>query len=57
MHIAEQFNNLFIIKKDTDIENFKKELNNYFLDIDSFNIKKFNRLYSPRALIEKLNTF
>ena len=57
MHIAEQFNNLFIIRKDTDIENFKKELNNYFLDIDSFNIKKFNRLYSPRALIEKLNTF
>ena len=57
MHIAEQFNNLFIIKKDTNIENFKKELNNYFLDIQNFNIKTFNRLYSPKSLIEKLNTF
>ena len=57
MHIAEQFNNLFIIKKDTDIENFKKDLNNYFLDIHNFNIKKFNRLYSPKSLIKKLNTF
>ena len=55
--IADEFENLFIITNNTDINIFKKDLNKYFLEIDSFDIKKFNKLYSPTALVEKLNTF
>ena len=57
IHIADEFDNLFIITKNTDINIFKKDLNKFFLEIDNFDSKKFNKLYSPSALIEKLDTF
>ena len=57
IHIADEFDNLFIITKNTDINIFKKDLNKFFSEIDNFNSKKFNKLYSPSALIEKLDTF
>ncbi len=55
--IAEEFDNLFIITTDTDLNKFKKELQNYFLKVDKFDYAKFNSLYSPTALVNKLNTF
>lgn len=55
--IAEEFDNLFIITTNTDLNKFKKELQNYFLEIDKFDYEKFNSLYSPTALVNKLNTF
>ena len=55
--IAEEFDNLFIITTDTDLNKFKKELKNYFLKVDKFDYAKFNSLYSPTALVNKLNTF
>ena len=57
IHISDEFDNLFIITKNTDINIFKKDLNKFFLEIDNFDSKKFNKLYSPSALIEKLDTF
>ena len=57
IHIADEFDNLFIITKNTDINIFKKDLNKFFSEIDNFDSKKFNKLYSPSALIEKLDTF
>ena len=57
IHIADEFDNLFIITKNTDINIFKKDLNKFFLEVDNFDSKKFNKLYSPSALIEKLDTF
>ena len=57
IHIADEFDNLFIVTKNTDINIFKKDLNKFFLEIDNFDSKKFNKLYSPSALIEKLDTF
>ena len=56
-HIADEFDNVFIVTKNTDINIFKKDLNKFFLEIDNFDSKKFNKLYSPSALIEKLDTF
>ena len=55
--IAEEFDNLFIITTNTDLNKFKKELQNYFLEIDKFDYEKFNSLYSPTALVNKLYTF
>lgn len=57
IHIADEFDNVFIVTKNTDINIFKKDLNKFFLEIDNFDSKKFNKLYSPSALIEKLDTF
>jgi hypothetical protein len=57
IHIADEFDNLFIVTKNTDINIFKKDLNKFFSEIDNFDSKKFNKLYSPSALIEKLDTF
>jgi hypothetical protein len=57
IHISDEFDNLFIITKNTDINIFKKDLNKFFSEIDNFDSKKFNKLYSPSALIEKLDTF
>jgi hypothetical protein len=57
IHIADEFDNLFIITKNTDINIFKKDLNKFFSKVDNFDSKKFNKLYSPSALIEKLDTF
>jgi len=57
IHISDEFDNLFIITKNTDINIFKKDLNKLFSEIDNFDSKKFNKLYSPSALIEKLDTF
>ncbi|MDA9593451.1 hypothetical protein N9R67_01230 [Candidatus Actinomarina sp.] len=57
IHIADEFDNLFIVTKNTDINIFKKDLNKFFLEIDNFDSKKFNKLYSPSSLIEKLDTF
>ena len=57
IHISDDFDNLFIITKNTDINIFKKDLNKFFSEIDNFDSKKFNKLYSPSALVEKLDTF
>ena len=57
IHIADEFDNVFIVTKNTDMNIFKKDLNKFFLEIDNFDSKKFNKLYSPSALIEKLDTF
>ena len=57
INIAEEFDNLFIITKNTDINNFKNDLTGFFSEVDKFDMEKFNNLYSPTALVEKLNTF
>lgn len=57
IHIADEFDNLLVITKNTDINIFKKDLYKLFSEIENFDIKKFNKLYSPKALIGKLDTF
>jgi hypothetical protein len=55
--ISKEFSNLFVITKNTNIRNLKKELNNYFSEIKNFDSKKFENLYSPNSLVKKLNIF
>ena len=53
--IAEEFSNLFIIDKNTNIELFKANLINYFENISDFDVAQFNKLYSASSLVKKLN--
>ena len=57
MEIAEKFNNLIIITKDSDSLLIDKQLNSVFKSIDKFDIEKFNNYYSVQAVTKKLNIF
>jgi hypothetical protein len=53
--IAEEFSNLFIIDKNTNVELLKANLINYFENISDFDVAQFNKLYSASSLVKKLN--
>ena len=57
IEIAEKFNNLIIITKDSDPLLIDKRLNSVFKSIDKFDIEKFNNYYSAQAITKKLNIF
>jgi hypothetical protein len=57
INISKQFNNLFIVTKDTDIELFKSKFYDYFKKVQYFDSDNFNNLYSAKALVNKLKLF
>jgi len=56
IEIAEKFNNLIIITKNTDPLLIDEYLKSVFVNID-FDIEKFNNNYSVEAVTKKLNIF
>ena len=57
INISKQFNNLFIVTRDTDIELFKSKFYDYFKKVQHFDSDNFNNLYSAKALVNKLKLF
>ena len=55
LEIADEFSNLIVINKDSNIVDVEKQLKNIFINIDKFDIEKFNKNYSARAVSNKLN--
>ncbi len=55
--IADNFNNLIIITKNSDPLLIDEQLNSVFKSIDKFDIEKFNNNYSVEAVTKKLNVF
>ena len=55
--IAEKFNNLIIITKNSDPLLIDEKLNSVFKKIDKFDIENFNNNYSVEAVTKKLNVF
>tara|TARA_B100000287_G_scaffold407870_1_gene433695 strand:+ start:1 stop:846 length:846 start_codon:yes stop_codon:yes gene_type:complete len=53
--IAEKFDNLFILTKEENIENFFMKLNKYFKNIDSFNKELFIDNYTASSIIKILD--
>ena len=57
IEIAEKFNNLIIITKNTDPLLIDEYLRSVFENIDHFDIEKFKNNYSVEAVTKKLNIF
>ena len=55
LEIADEFSNLIVINKDSNIADVKEQLKNIFINIDKFDIEKFNKNYSAEAVSNKLN--
>ena len=55
LEIADEFSNLIVINKNSNIADVKEQLKNIFINIDKFDIEKFNTNYSARAVSKKLN--
>ena len=55
LEIADEFSNLIVINKNSNIADVKEQLINIFINIDKFDIEKFNTNYSARAVSNKLN--
>lgn len=55
LEIADEFSNLIVINKNSNIADVKEQLKNIFINIDKFDIEKFNTNYSARAVAKKLN--
>ena len=55
LEIAKEFSNLIVIDKNSNITEVEQQLNNVFINIEKFDIKKFNENYSTRAVTNKLN--
>ena len=55
LEIAKEFSNLIIIDKNSNITEVEQQLNNVFINIEKFDINKFNENYSTRAVTNKLN--
>ena len=54
IEISKEFNNLFVVNKNTNIELFKNKLINYFENINNFDFDHFNDLHSATSLVKKL---
>ena len=55
LEIEEEFSNIIVINKNSKIDVIEEQLNNVFMNIDKFDIDKFNENYSARAVSNKLN--
>tara|TARA_B100001173_G_scaffold11503_1_gene9807 strand:- start:2028 stop:3248 length:1221 start_codon:yes stop_codon:yes gene_type:complete len=55
LEIAKEFSNLIVIDKNSNITEVEQQLNNVFINIEKFDINKFNENYSTRAVTNKLN--
>ena len=55
LEIAKEFSNLIVIDKNSNITEVEQQLNNVFINIEKFDINKFNENYSTRAVANKLN--
>jgi hypothetical protein len=55
LEIAKEFSNLIVIDKNSNITEVQQQLNNVFINIEKFDINKFNENYSTRAVTNKLN--
>ena len=55
LEIVEEFSNIIVINKNSKIDVIEEQLNNVFMNIDKFDIDKFNENYSARAVSNKLN--
>ena len=55
LEISKEFSNLIVIDKNSNITEVEQQLNNAFINVEKFNIKKFNENYSTRAVTNKLN--
>ena len=55
--LAEKFNNLIIVTKNSDPVLIHEQLNQLFKNIDKFDIKAFNNSYTAEAVMKKLNIF
>ena len=55
LKIADEFNNLILINKNSNIADVEEKLNNVFINVNKFDIEKFNENYSPKAVLNKLN--
>jgi len=54
LEIADEFSNLILINKNSNIADVKEQLKNIFINIDKFDIERFNTNYSARAVSKKL---
>ena len=57
LEIADEFSNLIVINKNSNIADVKEQLTNIFINIDKFDIRAFNNIYSAEAVTKKLNIF
>ena len=55
LKIADQFNNLILINKNSNIADVEKQLSNIFTNVNKFDVEKFNENYSAKAVFNKLN--
>lgn len=55
LKIADHFNNLILINKNSNIADVEKKLSNIFTNVNKFDVKKFNENYSAKAVFNKLN--
>ena len=55
LEISKEFSNLIVIDKNSNITEVEQQLNNVFINIEKFDINKFNENYSTRAVTNKLN--
>ena len=53
--IADEFNNLILINKNSNIADVEKQLSNIFTNVNKFDVEKFNENYSAKAVFNKLN--
>ena len=55
LKIADEFNNLILINKNSNIAAVEKQLSNIFTNVNKFDVEKFNENYSAKAVFNKLN--
>ena len=55
LKIADQFNNLILINKNSNIADVEEQLSNIFTNVNKFDVEKFNENYSAKAVFNKLN--
>ena len=55
LKIADEFNNLILINKNSNIADVEEQLSNVFKNVNKFDVEKFNENYSAKAVFNKLN--
>ena len=55
LKIADEFNNLILINKNSNIADVEEQLSNVFTNVNKFDVEKFNENYSAKAVFNKLN--